>query len=77
MQGLMCHRPGNYQQIVVRAKQSASLLDGTILQIRGVGVWWGSGWQEIDGGTGVSLGFAVTPKGNSQRSKSHESVEIK
>jgi hypothetical protein len=27
--------------------------DGTILSIWGVGVWRGSGWQEIDGGTGV------------------------
>ena len=51
--------------------------DGTILSIWGVGVWRGAGWQEIDGGTGVVTGFAVTPKGNSQRSKSHESVEIK
>lgn len=47
MQGLMCHRPGSYQQIVVRAKQSAYMPDGTILQIRGVGVWQRSDLLEI------------------------------
>ena len=51
--------------------------DGTILQNRGVGVRRGSDWQEIDAGMGVSPGFAVIPKGNSQRSISYESVEIK
>jgi hypothetical protein len=54
----MCHRPGNYQQIVVKAKQSAYMPDGTNLQIRGVGVRRGSNWQEIDGGTGVSTKHA-------------------
>ena len=50
----MRKRPGNYQQIVVRAKQSAYMPDGTNLQNRGVGVRRGSDWQEIDGGTGSS-----------------------
>ena len=39
---------------IVRAKQSVKDGDGTILQSRGVGVWQGSDWQEIDRGTGVS-----------------------
>ena len=50
MQGLMFHRPGSYQQIVVRAKQSAYMPDRTILSIWGVGVRRGSDWQEIEGG---------------------------
>jgi hypothetical protein len=32
---------------------SAYMLNGTNLQNRGVGVWRGSDWQEIDGGMGV------------------------
>ena len=47
----MRKRPGNYQQIVVRAKQSAYMPDGTILSIWVVGVRWGSVWREIDEGT--------------------------
>jgi hypothetical protein len=41
-----------YVSNIAEAKQSASLPDGTILTNRGVGVWRGSGWREIEGGMG-------------------------
>ena len=37
--------------VIIWAKLSAYMLDGTILRNGGVGVRWGGIWQEIDGGT--------------------------
>ncbi len=62
---------------IARAKQSAYMPDGTNLSIWGWGYGGGRTGRKLMGVRGGVAGLPVTPKGNSRRSISYESVGIK